>query len=70
MNKCTHLFAAIQAGAGQNMRQRAETMEQHRGELYDQYQREEEDENETDRLELQILLRDVHLQDHWRVESW
>jgi len=37
-------------------------MEQHCGELYDQYQREEEDEYETDRLELQVFLRDVHLQ--------
>lgn len=44
------------------MGQRAESVEEHRGELYDQYQREEEDEYETDRLQLQILLRDVYLQ--------
>lgn len=44
------------------MGQCAESVEQHRGELYDQYQREEEDEHETDRLQLQVLLRDVHLQ--------
>lgn len=44
------------------MGQRAESVEQHCGELYDQYQREKEDEDETDRLELQILFRDVYLQ--------
>lgn len=46
------------------MGQRAESVEEHRGELYDQYQREEEDEYKTDRLELQVLLRDVYLQNH------
>lgn len=50
------------------MGQCAESVEQHRGELYDQYQREEEDEDETDRLELQILLRDVHLQNCFLVK--
>lgn len=46
------------------MGQCAESVEQHCGELYDQYQREEEDEDKTDRLELQILLRDVYLENH------
>lgn len=46
------------------MGQCAESVEQHRGKLYDQYQREEEDEDETDRLELQILLCDVYLENH------
>ena len=48
------------------MGQRAESMEQHRGELYDQYQRKEEDEHETNRLKLQVLFRDVYL----KIHSW
>lgn len=52
------------------MGQRAESMEQHRGELYDQYQRKEEDEHETDWLELQVLLRDVHLQNCTCIERY
>lgn len=59
---CEYLLATIQASASQNVSQCAESVEQHRGELYDQYQREEEYKDETDRLELQILLRDVYLQ--------
>lgn len=50
------------------MGQCAESVEQHRGELYDQYQREEEDEDETDRFELQILLRDMYLQNRFLVK--
>lgn len=43
------------------MRQRAETMEHHPGELDYQDQREEEHEYQTDGLELQIFLCNVNL---------
>jgi hypothetical protein len=43
------------------MRNGSETMEQHGCELNDQDQREEEHKDETNRLELEILLGDVNL---------
>jgi hypothetical protein len=43
------------------MRNRSETMEQHRRKLDDQNQREEEHEHQTDWFELEILFCDVNL---------
>lgn len=43
------------------MGKRAESMEQHRSKLNNQYQREEEYKDQTDWLELKVLFRYVHL---------
>ena len=49
-------------GGGEDMRDGSETMEQHRYELDDQNEGEEEHEHKTDGLELQVLLGNVDLE--------
>lgn len=44
------------------MGERAKSMEQHGGKLNHQYQREEEYENQTNWFELEVLLRNVYLE--------
>lgn len=56
--------APVELGCGKDMRQGSETMEQHGSKLDHQDQREEEHEHQTDRFQLEILFRDVHL-DGW-----
>lgn len=51
----------IQLRRGENVRNRAEPMEHHCGELDDQDQGEEEHEHQTDRFQLQVFLADVNL---------
>lgn len=53
--------AAAKLSGGQNVRQCTETMEQHSNELDDQNQAKEEDENQTDRFQLQIFFANQHL---------
>ena len=53
--------AAAKLSRGQNVRQCTETMEQHSDELDDQNQAKEEDENQTDRFQLQIFFANQHL---------
>lgn len=48
------------------MRECTETMEQHGRKLYNQNQGKEEDKDKTDRLQLQILLGNVHLYEEIR----
>lgn len=57
------LFAAcqVQLGRCQNMRNGAESMEQHSSKLDDQNQCEEEHKHQTDRFELQVFFGNVHL---------
>lgn len=56
------------------MRQGSEAMEQHGRELDDQNQREEEHKHQTDRFQLEVLFRDVHLGFEYEVKlalfSW
>lgn len=52
------------------MRQGSESMEQHSRKLDDQDQREEEHEHQTDRFQLEVLFRDVHLDDFSNVKGY
>lgn len=59
----THLFVAtqVEVGRGEYVRQRAEPMEQHGRELYDDDEREEEHKHQTDGFQVQVLLADDDL---------
>lgn len=58
----THLSAAAgQFRRGQDVRQSSESMEQHGHELDNQNQTEEEHKYQTDRFQLQVLLRNFNL---------
>lgn len=63
MKEESYLLVAeeVDFGGRQNVRDGAESVEQHGHELDDQNQREEEHEHQTDRFQLQVFLRDVHL---------
>lgn len=63
LGKLFWLLAASQVEFSrcQNMRNRSETMKQHRSKLDDQNQREEEHKHQTDWLELEIFFCDVNL---------
>lgn len=67
----THLLvpAKRELGRGQDVRQRAEAMEQHGRKLDDQDEREEEHEHQTDGLQLEVLLGDEHLRQGRRVKG-
>lgn len=56
------LVAASELRRGQDMRDGAEAMEQHGHELDNQNEGEEEHEHQTDRFQLQVFLRDGHLE--------
>lgn len=54
--------AQIEVGGGEDMRKRAEAMEQHGRELDDQDKGEEEHKHQTDRFQLQELFADMDLE--------
>lgn len=59
---CLLIEAEVQFRRGQDVRQGSEAMEQHGRELDDQDEGEEEHKHQTDGLQLQIFLTDVHLE--------
>jgi hypothetical protein len=62
-NKTRSNLAAATAefGGRQDVRKRSKTMEQHGHELNDQNEAEEEDEHQTDRFQMQLVLHNMRL---------
>lgn len=56
------LVAARELGGGQDMWDGSKAMEQHRGELDDQNEGKEEDKDQTNWLQLKVLLTNEHLE--------